>query len=131
MAAFGGLRHVQFQPDGEIAVPTRCRCPPSGSRSCKSHLMLFYTGIARTASDVAEELCRRHRSAAAGSCGIMTELVEESIDILVSGAGPACVRRTAARGLAGEAQPERAGFQLRRSTRCTSGRGRPARSAAS
>jgi D-glycero-alpha-D-manno-heptose-7-phosphate kinase len=50
----------------------------------KAHLMLFYTGIARTAADVAKsyvaDLESRRRQ-----LRIMRELVDESIDILASG----------------------------------------------
>src|SRR5262249_48946643 len=50
MAAYGGFRHVRFLPNGEIT------CRPLILRSerlaeLKAHLMLFYTGIARTAAD--------------------------------------------------------------------------------
>src|SRR6185312_14272068 len=52
MAAYGGLRHVRFQPDGEIeAAPLVL--PPGRVAELKSHLLLIYTGIARTAADVA------------------------------------------------------------------------------
>ena len=52
LAAYGGLNHVTFHPDGEVLVKpltnTRDRLKELGS-----HLMLFYTGIKRTASDIA------------------------------------------------------------------------------
>lgn len=52
MAAHGGLKHVCFSPDD--AISTR---PVTVSRErandLNAHLMLFYTGIVRTASDVA------------------------------------------------------------------------------
>jgi D-glycero-alpha-D-manno-heptose-7-phosphate kinase len=84
MATYGGLRHIKFQPNGEIA-PDPLILPPARVAELKSHLMLFYTGIARTAADVArsyvEDLEARRRQ-----LRIMKELVEESIDILCSGA---------------------------------------------
>src|SRR5947209_6327039 len=83
MAAHGGLRHVKFQPNGEIAIDPLI-LPPARVAELKSHLMLCYTGIARTAADVARsyvvDLEARRRQ-----LRIMRELVEESIDILASG----------------------------------------------
>src|SRR5262245_3011497 len=83
LAAFGGLKYVQFHPDGRIAVDP-LPLPPERVAELHDHLMLFYTGIARTASDVAKsyadqmEAKRRQMEA-------MREMVEESIEILVSG----------------------------------------------
>ncbi|MFO0879121.1 MAG: hypothetical protein U0840_17390 [Gemmataceae bacterium] len=83
MAAHGGLRHVKFHPNGEIACDPLV-LPPTRVAELHSHLMLFYTGIARTAADVAQsyaiDLEARRRQ-----LRIMRELVEESIDILASG----------------------------------------------
>jgi D-glycero-alpha-D-manno-heptose-7-phosphate kinase len=83
MAAYGGLRHVKFQPGGEIASDPLI-LPPSRLRELKSHLMLFYTGIARTSADVAKsyavDLEARRRQ-----LRIMKELVDEAIDVLASG----------------------------------------------
>ena len=53
LAAYGGLNHITFLPNGEISVRpmtiTRERM-----RELNAHLMLFYTGIKRTASNIAE-----------------------------------------------------------------------------
>src|SRR4029077_5726331 len=52
LAAHGGLNHITFMPTGEISVR-----PVSLShdrvRELNAHLMLFYSGIKRTASGVA------------------------------------------------------------------------------
>jgi D-glycero-alpha-D-manno-heptose-7-phosphate kinase len=83
LAAYGGLRHVKFQPNGEIAIDPLI-LPPPRVAELQSHLMLFYTGIARTAADVARsyavDLEARRRQ-----LRIMKELVDESVDILASG----------------------------------------------
>lgn len=83
MAAYGGLRHVRFHTDGEIeAAPLVL--PPGRLAELKSHLLLIYTGIARTAADVARsyvvgiETRRRQLR-------IMKELVDESIEVLTGG----------------------------------------------
>ncbi len=83
MAAFGGVRHVQFHPDDKISV-NPIPLAPGRLAELQSHLMLFYTGIARTASDVArsyvEGIEGRRRQLDA-----MGRLVDEGIDLLVSG----------------------------------------------
>jgi D-glycero-alpha-D-manno-heptose-7-phosphate kinase len=83
MAAYGGFRHVKFRPDGEIAVDPLI-LPPERIAELKAHLMLFYTGIARTAADVAQSYVVGIESRGR-QLRIMKELVEESIDILASG----------------------------------------------
>jgi D-glycero-alpha-D-manno-heptose-7-phosphate kinase len=83
MTAYGGLRHVRFHPDGEIEAAPLILAPGRVAE-LKAHLLLVYTGIARTAADVARsyvigiETRRRQLR-------IMKELVDESIDILSSG----------------------------------------------
>jgi D-glycero-alpha-D-manno-heptose-7-phosphate kinase len=83
MAAYGGLRHVKFAPDGAVAVDPLV-LPPERLAELQGHLMLFYSGIARTASVVARsyiaqlDTCKRQLH-------VMQELVDESIDILTSG----------------------------------------------
>lgn len=54
-AAYGGLNHVEFQPNGEIAVHP-VTITPQRTKEFSSHLMLFYTGIKRTAATVAEKI---------------------------------------------------------------------------
>jgi D-glycero-alpha-D-manno-heptose-7-phosphate kinase len=83
LAAYGGLRHVRFQPDDTIeAAPLVL--PIERVAELRSNLMLVYTGIARTAADVAlsyvPELETRRRQ-----LRIMKEMVEESIEILTGG----------------------------------------------
>ena len=52
LAAHGGFNHIAFGKDGNIDVrPVTLR--PERIRELQDHLMLFYTGIQRTASDIA------------------------------------------------------------------------------
>jgi D-glycero-alpha-D-manno-heptose-7-phosphate kinase len=82
LAAYGGFNHVTFQPNGEIVVaPVTISSERLAELS--SHLMLFYTGIKRTASTIAstyfvnmDEKKRQLR--------IMNDLVAESRGILSS-----------------------------------------------
>src|SRR5207244_12618656 len=83
MAAYGGLRHVRFRADGEISVNPLI-LPVERLAELKAHLMLFYTGIARTAADVAKSYATALESRRR-QLRIMRELVDESIDILASG----------------------------------------------
>jgi D-glycero-alpha-D-manno-heptose-7-phosphate kinase len=83
LAAHGGFRHVKFLPGGDIAV-VPMTLPAARLAELQAHLMLFYTGIVRTASDVAksyvEDIESRTRQ-----LRIMKELVEESIAVLTGG----------------------------------------------
>lgn len=81
-AAYGGLNHVQFHQNGEISVRP-VTISPRRMAEFQSHLMLFYTGIKRTASNVAgtfvhgmEERRRQLR--------IMKDLVDEGLALLNS-----------------------------------------------
>jgi len=81
-AAYGGLNHVTFAKNGDIAVRP-LTLTAERMAELESHLMLFYTGIMRTASDVAQsyvdniEARRNHLEA-------LCELVNEALAILHS-----------------------------------------------
>jgi D-glycero-alpha-D-manno-heptose-7-phosphate kinase len=83
LAAFGGFNHVVFSEDGEITVKP---ITLSGDRlrELSSHLMLFYTGIERTASDVAGSYVA-DVDGKRSQLRIMKGLVEESLAILNNG----------------------------------------------
>ncbi|HEY44598.1 MAG TPA: kinase [Anaerolineae bacterium] len=83
LAAYGGLNHVAFLPNGEISIRP-ITISAERLKELNSHLMLFYTGIKRTASNIAahyvKNIEKRKRQ-----LRIMKDLVEESISILNSG----------------------------------------------
>lgn len=83
LAAYGGLRHVRFQTDGEIEVSPLV-LPPGRVAELKSHLMLVYTGIARTASDIADSFVPKIQSRRR-QLRIMKQMVDEAIEILTGG----------------------------------------------
>lgn len=83
MAAFGGFRNIQFYTDGKITVDT-VPLPPSRLMELQDHLMLFYTGIARTASDVAQSYVVNIEAKRRQLEGLR-RLVDEGIDLLMSG----------------------------------------------
>ncbi len=80
LAAYGGLNHIAFLPNGEVAVRP-ITVTVERIRELDSHLMLFYTGIKRTASDVAEsyvsEIDSRKRQ-----LRILKDMVEEGVSII-------------------------------------------------
>lgn len=82
-AAYGGLNHISFLPNGEISVRP-VTITTDRLNELNSHLMLFYTGIVRTASNIAEsyvnDIDSRRRQ-----LRIMKDLVDESISILSNG----------------------------------------------
>jgi D-glycero-alpha-D-manno-heptose-7-phosphate kinase len=84
LAAYGGLNHITFLPNGEISVRPMT-LTLERLWELNAHLMLFYTGIKRTASNIAESYVNgiedRKRQ-----LRIMKDLVEESFSILSSDA---------------------------------------------
>ncbi len=82
-AAHGGLNRIHFATNGEISVHP-VTITPSRLREFSDHLMLFYTGIVRTASDVArsyvDDIVAKKRQ-----LRVMGDLVGEAVEILTSG----------------------------------------------
>lgn len=82
-AAYGGFNHIAFLPDGGISVRP-VTLSVERVAELDAHLMLFYTGIQRTASEIAQShlqnLGRNERS-----LRMLTTMVDESIAILSSG----------------------------------------------
>lgn len=83
LATYGGFNHIMFLPNGEISVRP-ITLPRERLYELNSHLMLFYTGIKRTASNIADSYINKIESKKR-QLRIMKDLVEESISILASG----------------------------------------------
>ena len=83
LAAYGGFNHVTFHPNGEITVRPVALAHDS-IRELNSHLMLFYTGIKRTAAHVArsyvDQIDEKRRQ-----LRTIRGMVDESISILNGG----------------------------------------------
>ena len=83
-AAYGGLNHITFMPNGEIGVRP-VTIPTQRIRELNDHLMLFYSGIKRTASNIAgsfvDDIESKRRQ-----LRIMKDLVDEALSILSRGA---------------------------------------------
>lgn len=82
-AAFGGLNHIIFHSNDEFSIRA-ITLSQERIQELNSHLMLFYSGIKRTASQVAQsfvpEIDKRRRQ-----LRMMQDMVKESIGILNSG----------------------------------------------
>jgi D-glycero-alpha-D-manno-heptose-7-phosphate kinase len=80
LASLGGLRQITFPPQGEFTTRPLTLAAPR-LEEFTSHLMLFYTGIARTSSDVAGtyvgDLAAKRRQ-----MQLMKDLVDEGTAIL-------------------------------------------------
>ncbi|WP_428939599.1 kinase [Fontivita pretiosa] len=87
-AAYGGLNHVLFHTNGEISVRP-VTISPQRMSEFNSHLMLFYTGIKRTAANIAETYLNgiedRKRQ-----LRIMKDLVDEGLNVLNGGQDLRC-----------------------------------------
>lgn len=79
-AAYGGLNHITFLPNDEISVRP-ITVTMERIQELDSHLMLFYTGIKRTASNIADSyvqnIADRKRQ-----LRILKDMVEEGVSII-------------------------------------------------
>jgi D-glycero-alpha-D-manno-heptose-7-phosphate kinase len=79
-AAFGGLNHIEFFPDGEFAV-SPIILPPGRREELRRSLMLFFTGFSRFASDFAQDQLKNIKQRKT-QLGAMHGMVNSAIDIL-------------------------------------------------
>lgn len=80
MSAFGGLNRVEFHPNETFTV-TPMILPPKRFASLNDHLMLFFTGFTRNATDIAaEQIQNTARNTA--TLSRMYAMVGEGVDIL-------------------------------------------------
>ena len=79
-AAYGGFNVIKFLPSGEISIRP-ITYSQERINELNSHLMLFYTGIKRTASNVAESYVNDIETRSHQLC-IINEFVEKSISVL-------------------------------------------------
>ncbi len=81
--AFGGLNKITIQPSGNFDVSPLV-LPQQRLHALQDHLVLFFTGISRTASDIAADkilsIPKKQNELHA-----MHKMVDESIDILSNG----------------------------------------------
>lgn len=84
-AAYGGFNHVTFSTSGKITVRPVI-LPPERLRELSASLMLFYTGIRRTAADIAESYVPAIDSKKR-QLRVMRDMVDEALEI-IGGASP-------------------------------------------
>lgn len=82
LASYGGFNHITFHLDGEMSL-SPVTLPPERIKELNDHLMLFYTGVSRTASDVAKSYVSNIENQKR-QLRIMQDLVDEAISILAS-----------------------------------------------
>lgn len=85
MAAYGGFNFVEFKADDSFRVQP-LPLAPARLKELNSCLMLFYTGLRRTASEVASSYVT-NIAARTGQLVRMRQMVNEGIEIL-TGTGP-------------------------------------------
>lgn len=81
-AAFGGLNRIEFGGAQGVAV-TPLILSPERLERLQDHIMLFFTGFARTANEVAEEQLSRMKENAAGLRAMM-QMVDYAQEALMS-----------------------------------------------
>jgi D-glycero-alpha-D-manno-heptose-7-phosphate kinase len=83
LAAYGGFNHITFLPTGEVAVRPMTLLPER-VRELNAHLLLFFTGIRRTASDIAQSYVQDFERKEQ-QMRMMSDMVKEGISILSGG----------------------------------------------
>jgi D-glycero-alpha-D-manno-heptose-7-phosphate kinase len=81
-AAFGGFNHIAIAQNGTYSV-TPIVLPPERLHALQSHLMLVFTGISRTANEVAETVVTNMKNKAV-DMRTMQQMVDQAIDIVSS-----------------------------------------------
>lgn len=81
-AAFGGFNHISIAPDGSYSVRPMV-LPRERLNALQDHLLLIFTGISRTAAEVAQTVVKNLK-AKAGDMQTMQQMVDEAIAILSS-----------------------------------------------
>jgi D-glycero-alpha-D-manno-heptose-7-phosphate kinase len=81
-AAFGGFNRITFHPDGAYEVRPII-LPRSRIDALQSHLMLFFTGISRTAAEVANQTISRFKERTA-EMRTLRAMVDRATEIISS-----------------------------------------------
>jgi len=81
-AAYGGLNHMRFLPNGEITVRPMT-LTQERLKELNSHIMLFFTGVNRTAEKIAQSYVSKIKQKKKQLL-LMQEMVHEAIAILNS-----------------------------------------------
>ena len=79
-AAYGGFNHISFLPNGDVSVRPMT-IPVERVQELNSHLMLFYKGIKRTESNIADSYVTNINDRKR-QLRIFKDMVEESVAIV-------------------------------------------------
>jgi len=81
IAAFGGIQHIQFNPDEGVYVDPVI-CPIEVKRELESNLLLFYTGITRKSSTILKEQSKKTKDKMESlhKMKVLSEEVRDSIN---------------------------------------------------
>ena len=82
-AAYGGFNHISFLQNGEISVRP-ITISSDRIQELSSHIMLFFSGVKRTASNVADSYVKNIEGRKR-QLRIMKDLLDESISVLADG----------------------------------------------
>ena len=88
IAAYGGFNRINFQVGGRIEVRP-VLAPRDRLTEIEKHLVLFFTGFARTASEVAKAQVQATPKRKT-ELTTMVQMVDEAEDIITSAARPVC-----------------------------------------
>lgn len=83
-AAYGGFNRIKFHQSGIIEV-TPIDLPLITIRELEDHLQLYYTGIQRTASDVAKEYMTKISAVNEWHLDYLNDAVDEAVRMLYEG----------------------------------------------
>jgi D-glycero-alpha-D-manno-heptose-7-phosphate kinase len=83
--AFGGLNMIEFGGDKDFYV-TPMTITSEKTKLLKDHLMLFYTGISRTANDIAGEQIKKTREIS-DELSTIKQIARKAFDVLNSESG--------------------------------------------
>ncbi len=81
-AAYGGFNRITIAPDGEFNV-NPVILPPERLKNLQNHMMLFFTGVSRTASNIAAEKMKAIPDKKV-ELNEIREMVDTALDILMS-----------------------------------------------
>jgi len=81
-AAFGGFNHITIAQNGTYSV-TPIVLPPDRVHALQDHLMLVFTGISRTANDVAETVVTNMKNKST-DMRTLQQMVDQAMEIVLS-----------------------------------------------